>query len=313
MPIVVKVLISGASGLVGSALTRSLRSGGHEVSRLVRRRPTDPGAVAPEGGEREIYWDPGASVLDASALAGIDAVVHLAGENVAGGRWTAAMKRRILDSRIAGTDLIAQGVAAADPPPVLVSASAIGFYGDRGDDPMDESSSGGGGFLADVCRRWESAAAAAAGGGARVVCLRIGIVLSRHGGALKRMLTPFRFGLGGVIGDGRQVMSWIHLGDLVGVIEHALASSDLSGPVNAVAPGPVTNREFTRALGRVLRRPTLAPMPAPMVRLAFGEMGEELLLASTRVVPARLAASGFAFQFSDLDSALRHELVAGAA
>ncbi len=293
------VLISGASGLVGSALARSLRAGGHDVRRLVRRRPVDPDAA---------FWDPAAGEIDPGALDDVDAVVHLAGENVAGGRWTAAMKRRIEDSRVAGTGLIAGAVASADPPPVLVSASAIGFYGDRGDRPVDETGSAGSGFLADVCQRWEAAAAAAVESDARVVFLRIGLVLSSRGGALAKMLTPFRLGLGGVVGAGRQVMSWIHLDDLVGVIEHALTRVDLSGPVNAVAPAPVTNREFTRALGRVLGRPTLVPMPAALVRLVFGEMGTELLLAGTRVVPARLAESDFAFRFPDLETALEHEL-----
>ncbi len=293
------ILISGASGLVGSALTRSLRVGGHRVRRLVRRRPVAEDAA---------FWDPAAGDLDPGALFGVDAVVHLAGESVAGGRWTAAKKRRITDSRVAGTGLIAGAVAAADPSPLLVSASAIGFYGDRGSEPVDETTGAGAGFLAGVCQQWEAAAAAAAEGGARVVCVRIGLVLSRNGGALAKMLTPFRLGLGGIVGNGRQVMSWIHLDDLVGVIEHALARPDLSGPLNAVAPAPVTNREFTRTLGRVLGRPTLVPMPAPMVRLAFGEMGTELLLASTRVVPSRLAESDFTCHFVDLKSALRHEL-----
>ncbi len=296
---IVKVLISGASGLVGGALSRSLAAGGHRVCRLVRRRPVDSDSA---------FWDPAAGELDAGALDGADAVVHLAGENVAGGRWTTARKRRILDSRVAGTGLIARAVAVADPPPVLLSASAIGFYGDRGEEPVDESSAAGDGFLAGVCRRWEEASAPAAEAGARVVSLRIGLVLSASGGALKKMLTPFRLGLGGVVGDGRQVMSWIHLDDLVGAVEHALVTPDLSGPVNAVAPSPVTNRELTRTLGRVLARPVLVPMPAPVVRLVFGEMGTELLLASTRVVPTCLAESGYAFRFPDLESALRHEL-----
>ncbi len=293
------VLISGASGLVGRALERSLDAGGHRVRRLVRRRPVEPDAT---------FWDPAAGELDAAAMKGVDAVVHLAGENIAGGRWTAAFKRRVLDSRVAGTGLIAAAVAAADPPPVLVSASAIGFYGDRGEEPLDEASAAGEGFLAEVCRRWEAALAPASGAGARTVRLRIGVVLSRHGGALAKMLTPFRFGLGGVIGDGRQVMSWIHLDDLVGAIEHALGSGDLNGPVNAVAPRPVTNRELTRVLARVLRRPAWLPMPATLVRLVFGEMGEELLLAGARVTPARLAETGYAFRFDDLESALRYEL-----
>ena len=294
-----KILISGASGLVGSALSRSLEASGHGVRRLVRK-PASGGDIA--------CWDLASGEIDSDALAGVDAVVHLAGENVAGGRWTSARKRRILDSRVKGTGVIARAVAAADPSPVLVSASAIGFYGDRGDETLDEDSATGAGFLAEVCQQWEAAAAPAEAAGARVVRLRIGLVLSRHGGALAKMLTPFRFGLGGVVGNGRQMMSWIHLDDLVGAIEHVLERDDASGPINAVAPAPVSNREFTRVLGRVLGRWTPAPMPAPVVRAIFGEMGDELLLASTRVVPARLEASDFSFRFSDLESALRHEL-----
>ncbi len=294
-----QVLISGASGLVGRALTRSLAAGGHRVRRLVRRQPVAADAA---------FWDPAAGEIDPGALDDVDAVVHLAGENVAGGRWTATRKRRILESRVAGTKLIAGAVAAEAKPPALVSASAIGYYGDRGEEALDEASASGEGFLADVCRQWEAAAAAAEQAGARTVRLRIGVVLSRHGGALQKMLTPFRLGLGGNLGDGRQVMSWIHLDDLVGAVEHALMNAALSGPVNAVAPGPVTNREFTRTLARVLRRPARLPVPAPMARLLFGEMGEELLLAGARVAPARLEETGYEFRFSDLESALRHEL-----
>ena len=294
-----KIAITGASGLIGGALTETLLAGGHHVRRLVR---------LPAAGVDEASWDPAAGSLDVGVLEGCDAVVHLAGENISRRRWTAAFKRRILDSRIQGTRLIAEAVAVADPPPVLVSASAIGIYGDRGDRPMTEESAPGTGFLAEVCRRWEAAAQPAKDGGSRVVYLRIGVVLSSRGGALQRMLTPFRFGLGGVVGDGRQVMSWIHLEDLVGVIEHALARGDLAGPLNAVSPRPATNRDFTRALGRALGRPTVMPMPAVLVRLIFGEMGEQLLLASTRVESTVLLASGFSFRFPDLETALKHEL-----
>lgn len=294
-----RVLISGASGLVGSALVPSLEAAGHRVRRLVRQRCEEPDAA---------FWDPAAGTLDAGALDGVDAVVHLAGESIAAGRWSAEVKRRILESRVEGTGLIAEELAALEAPPALVAASAIGYYGDRGDEPMDEESPSGEGFLAEVCRRWEAAAQPARDAGSRVVHLRIGMVLSRRGGALQRMLTPFKLGLGGTVGDGRQFMSWIHLDDLVAVIEHALADGELAGAVNAVAPQPVSNREFTRTLGRVLGRPTLVPVPAPLVRLAFGEMGSELLLASTRVVPARLEGAGFAFRFPELEAALAHEL-----
>lgn len=303
-----KVLISGSSGLVGGALVRSLGDGGHHVRRLVRRRDGASLRRPASGGTDAAFWDPAAGVIEAGALEGVDAVVHLAGENIAAGRWTAALKQRILDSRVVGTGLIAETVAACEPPPALIAASAIGFYGDRGDEPMDEGSAGGDGFLAEVCRRWEAAAEPAAAAGSRLVNLRIGVVLSLRGGALKRMLTPFKLCFGGVVGSGRQVMSWIHLDDLVGVIEHALARDDLSRPLNAVAPHPVRNREFTRVLGRVLGRPTLAPLPAPMVRLLLGEMGRELLLASTRVGAERLLTSGFSFRFPDLETALRHEI-----
>ncbi|MCP3964414.1 MAG: TIGR01777 family protein [bacterium] len=297
-----KIVVSGASGLVGGALVDRLRIDGHQVCRLVRRP-----AEVPD----EACWDPAAGTLDAGALEGAGAVVHLAGENISRGRWTRAFKRRILDSRVLGTKLIAEAVALADPPPALVSASAIGIYGDRGEEAVSEQSPVGEGFLADVCRQWEAATLPAADAGARVVNLRIGMVLSRYGGALARMLTPFRLGMGGVIGNGRQAVSWIHLEDLVGVVGHALAEGDLSGPVNAVSPRPVTNRELTAALGRVLRRPTVIPLPAAMVRLIFGEMGDALLLASTRVEPRRLLGSGFSFRFPDLAAALGHELPNG--
>ncbi|MEM7582957.1 MAG: TIGR01777 family oxidoreductase [Acidobacteriota bacterium] len=293
------VLISGASGLVGRALTASLRSDGHQVRRLVRRQPVASDAA---------FWDPAAGVLAEDALDGIDGVVHLAGENIAGGRWTRAFKQRVLDSRVAGTRLISEAVASCDVPPTLISASAIGFYGDRGAQRVDEDAPSGEGFLAEVCRQWEAATQPAEDAGARVVKLRIGVVLSTEGGALQRMLTPFKFGLGGVVGNGRQVVSWIHLIDLVAAIEVALEDPELSGPVNAVAPEPVTQRELARTLGRVLGRPTLAPLPAIAVRMIFGEMGQELLLASTRVAPKRLEATAFPFRFETLEPALRHEL-----
>ncbi len=293
------VLVSGASGLVGRSLVRSLTAKGHAVRRLVRRRSTDKDAA---------FWDPAAGLVDDFALDGIDAVVHLAGENIGSGRWTEALKRRIRDSRVEGTRLIAEAVARCEVPPALISASAVGYYGDRGDEAVAVGSSPGEGFQAEVCRDWEAAAQPARDRGARVVHPRLGVVLSRLGGALQRMLTPFRLGFGGVVGSGRQVMSWIHLDDVVGVLEHALTRPDLAGPIDAVSPRPVTNRELTKTLGRVLRRPTIVPMPAAAVRLALGEMGEALLLASTRVDSAGLLASGFAFRFPDLEAALRHEV-----
>lgn len=296
-----RVIVTGASGLIGASLTASLAAAGHRVDRLVRREPAS--------GSSEIRWDPGAGVLDPVPLEGAGAVVHLAGESVAAGRWTAARKAAIRRSRVEGTRLLAETLARLDRPPgVLVSASATGYYGAAGDEPLTEASAAGAGFLAEVCRAWEAATEPAARAGIRVVTLRIGLVLAARGGALGQMLVPFRLGLGGVVGTGRQWMSWIALGDLIGAILHLLGAGDVAGPVNAVAPGPVTNREFTRTLGRVLGRPTLAPLPAPLVRLLFGEMGQTLLLDGARVLPARLLASGFRFLAPDLETALRREL-----
>jgi len=239
----------------------------------------------------------------------LDAVVHLAGENIAGARWTQRQKTLIRDSRVKGTRVLSDLMGRRSPPPkVLVCASAIGYYGDRGDEILREDSASGSGFLPDVCREWEAACQPAAAKSIRVVNLRIGIVLSQAGGALAKMLTPFKLGAGGVIGSGRQYMSWIALDDVASAIHHALTHDSLRGPVNAVAPNPVTNRDFTRTLGRVLSRPTLFPMPAFVARLALGEMADALLLASARVVPARLLESGFVFRYPDLVGALRHLL-----
>jgi uncharacterized protein (TIGR01777 family) len=236
-------------------------------------------------------------------------VVNLAGDNIAAGRWTPEKKARIRDSRVQLTRQLAESLARLTPPPqVLVSASAIGFYGNRGDEVLREESLSGSDFLSSVCRDWEAATRPAAEAGIRVVCLRFGAILSAAGGALAKMLTPFRLGAGGVIGDGRQWMSWIALNDVLGAIRHALAADALRGPVNVVAPQPVTNREFTQMLGRVLGRPAILPLPAFAARLAFGEMADALLLSSQRVEPARLLASGYRFQFTELEGALRHLL-----
>ena len=297
-----KVAVTGATGLVGSALVPFLLSGGHEVVPLRRASATGPGGDTPS-------WDPETGTLAAAVADGLDAVVHLAGENVAGGRWTAARKARIRDSRVNGTRHLAEALAAlAEPPRTLVVASAIGFYGDRGDDVLDETSAPGEGFLPEVCQAWEAAASPAREAGIRVVHLRIGIVLTPAGGALGQMLFPFRVGVGGVIGSGRQYMSWVALDDVLGGVLHALRTEDLAGAVNMVAPNPATNREFTKTLGRVLRRPTIFPLPAFGARLAFGEMADALLLASTRVEPARLRNAGFALGYPDLEGALRHVL-----
>jgi len=304
-----RILVSGASGLLGSALVPYLTAGGHTVVRLERAGRSaapDPGVPT-----QSIPWDPsGASPISAAALEGFDAVIHLAGENISGGRWTAEKKSRIRESRVRGTKLLAESLArlGSGRPRVLVAASAIGFYGDRGDENLIESSLRGTGFLPEVCAAWEAAAAPARAAGIRTVNLRIGVVLSPAGGALGKMLLPFRLGAGGVIGDGRQWMSWITLDDLLDTILHAITDPTFSGPVNAVAPHPVTNEEWTNLLGRILSRPTLAPMPAFAARAAFGQMADELLLASTRVNPSRLLASGYKFRFPDLPEALRHVL-----
>jgi uncharacterized protein (TIGR01777 family) len=266
--------------------------------------------VRPRGIHRpnDIPWDPVAGTIAAAQFSDVDAVVHLAGESVAR-RWTTAVKKEIRDSRVRGTTLLCQTLAGlASRPSVLVSASAIGYYGDRGGERLDESSPRGRGFLAEVCQEWEHATTAARDADIRVVNLRIGVVLSRNGGALKSMLTPFRLGIGGVLGSGRQYFSWITLEDLVRAIQFALSASALSGPVNAVAPQPVTNREFTKTLGRVLGRPTIFPMPAFAARLAFGEMADEMLLASARVEPNALDAAQFEFAHPQLEPALRHIL-----
>ena len=297
-----RVAVSGSTGLVGSEVVASLSAAGHEVVRLVRR--------APAPGERAVRWDPEKGEVDAAGLEGLDAVVHLAGENIASGRWNAARKAAIRDSRVNGTRLLCEALAGlVRPPKTLVCASAIGIYGDRGEDAITEESPPAAGFLPEVCREWEAAAAPAAEKGIRVVHLRIGMVLSPNGGALSRMLPLFRAGFGGVIGSGRQYVSWIALDDLPLVILHALQRGDLSGPVNAVAPRPVTNREFTEALGKALSRPTPLPVPAFALRFAVGgEMADALLLASARVIPGRLEETGYRFRFPELPAALRHLL-----
>ena len=295
------VLVTGASGLVGSALVPFLTIGGDHVIRLVRSTPR-PGAA-------EVYWAPETGSIATPGLEGLDAVVHLAGENIATGRWTPEKKARIRHSRVQGTRVLCEALAQlAEPPTVLVSASAIGYYGSRGAEVLREQSRPGTDFLAQVCRDWEAATEPAIKRGIRVVHLRIGVVLSPAGGALAKMLGPFKLGLGSVIGTGQQYMSWIAIDDLVSVIHHTLITTTLQGPVNAVAPQAVTNHEFTKTLGRVLGRPTLLPLPAFAARLAFGEMAEALLLASTRVEPARLQETGYTFRYPDLEGALRYLL-----
>lgn len=295
-----KILVTGSSGFVGGALVSFLQGKGHRVIRLVRSQPK------PGGGE--ICWNPEAGTMDRKGLEGLDAVVHLAGEGIVG-RWTKKKKEKIRESRVRGTRFLSESLAELkNPPQILVGASAVGFYGDRGDEVLNEKSPPGANFLADVCREWEEAAGPAVKKGIRVVNLRIGMVLHPAGGALAKMLPPFRLGLGGVIGDGRQYVSWISRDDLLGVILFALTNDKLSGPVNAVSPNPVMNREFTRTLGRVLSRPTIFPMPAFAARLVFGKMADELFLASTRVEPMRLKAAGYCFQDPELEGALRRIL-----
>ena len=299
-----RIVVTGSSGLIGTALVRFLGQRGDDVVRLVRRRPSASG---------EAFWDPAAGVLERAALERCDAVVHLAGANVATRRWSARRKTLIRDSRVASTRLLSEALADLAPPrPVLICASGMGYYGRDGDRWFTEADPPGAGFLADVCRRWEAAADAARQAGVRVVHLRIGVVLSIAGGALPRMLKPLRLGLGGWIGDGRQIMSWIALDDLVRVVAFAIERPALSGPVNAVAPEPVSNREFMQTLGRIAQRRVWLPLPAPLVRAALGEMGRELLLGSLRVRPARLLEAGFEFRFPTLEPALRRMLGGGA-
>lgn len=295
------IAVSGSTGLVGSALVGALEARGHLVRRLVRHAVRD--------GDHEIRWDPDKGEIDAAELNGIDGVVHLAGENIAGGRWTESFKRRILESRTKGTRLLAETLAGLEmKPSVLVSASAIGYYGNRHDEEVDELAPSGNGFLAEVCREWEAATEAAHDVGIRVVKLRIGPVLSPQGGALAKMLTPFKLGLGGVIGSGLQYFSWIALDDVVNALVFAVENESVVGPVNAVAPDAVTNREFTKTLGHVLGRPTIFPMPAFAARIAFGEMADEMLLGGARVAPRELIKAGFTFEYPQLEPALRHLL-----
>jgi uncharacterized protein len=297
-----RVLISGASGLIGRALSTNLAASGLDVWRLSRRQVS----------ERQISWNPGKPV-DPELVSDFAAVIHLAGENIAG-IWTAAKKQRILESRVAGTRNLAEALAKAPQPPrVLIAASAIGYYGDRGDEVLTEHSGSGEGFLPEVCRQWEAAAQPAKDAGIRTVHIRAGLVLSKTGGALQKMLPAFRLGLGGRIGSGRQWWSWIHVDDLVGAVLHLLCSESVAGPVNCVAPNPVTNREFTKTLGVVLHRPTIFPVPAFAARLALGRAADELLLASARVMPEALLKAGYRFQHTDVDAALSDILTASEA
>lgn len=294
-----RILVSGASGLIGAALLPSLRNSGYSTVTLVRRPATSDG---------EIAWDP-AKPISPNSVSGFDAVIHLAGESIIG-RWTTSKKKKIRESRVSGTRNLAQALAGVPrKPPVFICSSAIGYYGDRGDEILKEESSPGTGFLPEVCREWEAATEVAAKAGIRTVQIRTGIVLSTTGGALAKMLPPFKLGLGGILGNGRQWMSWIDIQDMVGAIEHILKPDQLQGPVNMVAPEPVTNVEFTKTLASVLKRPAVFPVPAFMVKLAFGEMGETVLLGSQRVEPVKLVTSGYSFQFRELRASLDNLLV----
>lgn len=300
-----KILVSGSRGLIGSALVDALTSDGHQVTRLVRS--------APGVGASEVRWDPDSDRLDLAPLEGFGAVVHLAGEKIEG-RWTENKRRRIYDSRVRGTERLCRALAQlSGRPQVLISASAVGYYGSRGDDLLDEGSSPGMGFLSQVCRDWEAATRPASEVGIRVVTPRIGMVLSSTGGALGKVLPIFRWGLGGPLGNGRQYLSWIALDDLTRAIVYALTTEKLDGPINAVAPQPVTNGEFTTALARALHRPALLPVPVFILRAALGPLADELLLASTRAIPCRLAEAGFCFRDAEIGAAFRRLVGSNAA
>ena len=291
-----KILLTGASGLVGKLLIPVLKKDDHQIVRLVRSKD--------QANENTVYWSPLSGEIEVDRLRHIDAVIHLAGEPIMG-RWTDNKKERIRQSRADATNFLCKQLGQLSPPPrTLIAASAIGYYGNRPDAWVDEDAPSGTGFLPEVCSAWEEATESARKGGIRVVNLRIGIVLSPDGGALAKMLTPFRLGMGGKIGDGKQYMSWLMLEELIGMIQFALRTESLSGPVNAVAPNPVTNLEMTRILGRLVHRPTIFSVPSLAVRILFGEMGIDLLLAGARVKPVRLSEAGYEFKHPDLEHAL---------
>jgi uncharacterized protein (TIGR01777 family) len=293
-----KILISGSHGLVGEALISSFGSE-YEVFRLVRSTP----------GAGEIEWHPNNDQIDATKLEGFDAIINLAGENIAAGRWTDEQKRKIRESRVNGTHLLSEAIAKLKHrPKVFLCASATGIYGDRGDETLDEQSDSGGGFLAGVCREWEKATEPAVQAGVRTINLRFGPILAREGGMLAKLLTPFKMGMGGKVGSGKQYISWVAIDDVVNSIKLALKDESIRGPMNIVSPNPVTNEEFTKTLGHVLSRPTALAMPAFAVRLAFGEMADEMLLTSQRVIPKRLHDAGYEFQQPELEGALRKHL-----
>lgn len=296
-----KFLISGSSGLIGSNLISFLKTAGHLVIRMVRRKE--------QVDSDSVYWNPADKEIDKDALENFDVVIHLAGENIASGRWTPAKKEQLRQSRVEGTRLLSKTLAQLNhPPEALICASALGFYGDRGDEILTEDSPPGNSFLSDLCCEWEKATQPAADKGIRTVNVRIGIVLTPAGGALSRMLLPFKLGLGGPLGNGKQYMSWIAIDDLLYLIYHTITNPNLSGPVNAVSPDPVTNKEFTRTFAKVLHRPAIFPVPAFALRLAQGQMADELLFASARIKPAKLLENNHQFHYPTLKDALRHVL-----
>ncbi|KAA0139241.1 TIGR01777 family protein [Gimesia chilikensis] len=298
-----KVLISGSSGLVGSALCQRLEAEpDYEIVRLVRKQ-------SPDTQQTSVVWNPAEGQLEPQAFDGVDVVVHLGGVNIAGKRWSPEVKQKIFNSRFQSTSLLASQLATLEQKPsVFLCASAVGFYGDRGEERLDEASPRGEGFLADVCQAWEQATQPAQDAGIRVVNMRFGMILDRKGGALGQMLTPFKMGVGGRLGSGKQYWSWIALPDVINALQFCLNHSELAGPVNFVAPDEVTNLEFTKTLGKVLSRPTCLPVPAWGVKTAFGEMGQELMLTSARAVPKKLTEAGFQFQYPQLEDAFRSVL-----
>ncbi|MCB2211186.1 TIGR01777 family oxidoreductase [bacterium] len=300
-----KILITGSSGLIGGVLMQRLAADGHEIVRLIRRPVRDP--------EHELRWSPRHGRIDRDGVANMDAVIHLAGKNVAAGRWNDRLKQEIQDSRVDSTELLANTMAELRKegrgPSILLSTSATGFYGSRGDDTLTESASPGEGFLADVCMDWEDAAKPARDAGVRVAHMRLGVVLTRDGGMLPKLEPLFRLGLGGPIGDGQQWFPWVHVDDVADAFAFALTEDSLSGPVNVTAPNPVRHGEFVKALGKVLNRPTVIPVPAALAELAMGkEMARDMVLASQRVVPEKLVEHGFAFRYAQVDDALRAAL-----
>lgn len=301
-----RILITGATGVIGRALCERLVGGGHEV-RILSRRAGATGASGSSGisGVTAWRWDPEREAPPSAALEGVEAVVHLAGEPVASGRWTPELKRRIRDSRVIGTRRLVEGLAAmATPPAVLVGASAVGYFGDRGDERLDETAPPGRGYLSEVCQEWEAGYRQAESAGIRVAMVRIGVVLSRQGGALEKMLLPFKLGLGGRLGNGRQWFPWIHIDDIVGLFEAAIFNPAVRGVLNGAAPESVTNEEFTRSLAAALNRPVFLPVPTPAIRLLIGEMAA-VVLASQRVIPAAARTVGYQFRFPQIDGALR--------